>query len=52
MVFGVVQGYMPAYEIYLDRLRAGFFSSTLEATRMQLHVLLDRSRNIAGLKLV
>ena len=43
---------MPAYEIYLDRLRAGFFGGTPEATRSQLHVLLDKSRNVLELEVL
>jgi len=43
---------MPAYEIYLDRLRAGFFDGAPEPAKTQLHVLLDRSRNVVELEIL
>lgn len=55
-----VQGYMPAYELYLDQLRLGFFepssSGNLDPGRefwkQQLQVLLDRNRVVVKVKKV
>lgn len=53
-----VQGYMPAYELYLDGLRKGFFktlshnpSSTNDFgyEKTHLHVTLDTSRKIVDI---
>ncbi|KAJ5761083.1 hypothetical protein N7520_008239 [Penicillium odoratum] len=42
-----VKGYMPAYELYLDRLREGIFS---EEGKGQLRVVLDQEREIIAVE--
>lgn len=40
-----VKGYMPAYELYLDQLRRGFFRGCIGCEeKAQLRVLLDKER--------
>ncbi|KAH8587878.1 P-loop containing nucleoside triphosphate hydrolase protein [Bisporella sp. PMI_857] len=43
-----VQGYMPAYELYLDDLRAGFFRRLQNSTgrKKQLQLLMDIQRKV------
>ena len=43
-VFKFVKGYMPAYELYLDQLREGFFGDG--GDKGQLRMVLDRERKI------
>ncbi|PYI09592.1 P-loop containing nucleoside triphosphate hydrolase protein [Aspergillus sclerotiicarbonarius CBS 121057] len=48
-VVAFVKGYMPAYELYLDSVRAGIFNSLSveeQARKGQLRVILDRKRRI------
>jgi D-glycerate 3-kinase len=48
-----VKGYMPAYELYLDQLRHGFFRSHAGCEEKgQLSVILDRERNIVKMEKV
>ena len=42
-VVAFVRGYMPAYELYLDGLREGFFGP---GTERQVRVVLDREREV------
>jgi D-glycerate 3-kinase len=42
-VLAFIDGYMPGYELYLDKLRDGFFD---ENSGRQLHVLLDKERRV------
>lgn len=42
-----IDGYMPGYELYLDRLRGGFFSPE---TGKQVRVVLDRQRGLERLE--
>ncbi|KAJ5676137.1 hypothetical protein N7462_009034 [Penicillium macrosclerotiorum] len=49
-----VRGYMPAYELYLDQLRRGFFKSQhrdAEQEKGQLRVVLDKERKILKITL-
>ena len=51
-VLAFVKGYMPAYELYLDSVRAGIFNSLSaeeQARKGQLRVILDRERRIVDL---
>jgi D-glycerate 3-kinase len=41
---------MPAYELYLDRLREGFFPRS--RGKLQLHVVLDAERRVVEMKTV
>lgn len=41
-----VRGYMPAYELYLDQLRGGFFDSSSGPRKTQVRVVLDRGRKV------
>lgn len=42
-----VKGYMPAYELYLDQLRSGFFrGQTGCEEKGQLSVILDKKRRV------
>jgi hypothetical protein len=45
---------MPAYELYLDQLRKGFFNGTelceSGKKREQLHVVLDKSRHVINIQ--
>ncbi|GKZ79536.1 hypothetical protein AnigIFM56816_003735 [Aspergillus niger] len=45
-----VKGYMPAYELYLDQLRSGFFSG--QGKKGQLSVVLDERRKVMAIRLV
>lgn len=45
-VVDFVRGYMPAYELYLDQLRDGFFGLDTTARKGQLRVVLDRERRV------
>jgi D-glycerate 3-kinase len=46
-VVNFVRGYMPAYELYLDQLRGGFFSPhEICKGKGQLNVILDKERMI------
>ncbi|KAJ5819900.1 hypothetical protein N7474_005491 [Penicillium riverlandense] len=45
-VVDFVRGYMPAYELYLDQLRDGFFGLDMTARKGQLRVVLDRERRV------
>jgi D-glycerate 3-kinase len=47
-----VQGYMPAYELYLDQLRQGFFKgiSPNEMQKGHLHVILDKARQLIDIQ--
>lgn len=48
-----VKGYMPAYELYLDQLRSGFFrSSQSDVEKGQLRVILNKERKIVGMHLL
>lgn len=48
-----VKGYMPAYELYLDQLRSGFFrSSQSDVEKGQLRVILNQERKIVGMHLL
>lgn len=52
-VVAFVKGYMPAYELYLEKLRQGFFRDTTDrGEKGQLRVLLDRDRRIMRLETV
>ena len=46
----LVDGYMPAYELYLDGLREGFFPT--DSRKLQLHVLLDAQRTVTKMELM
>lgn len=49
-VVNFVKGYMPAYELYLDQLRGGFFKSDGSCKgKGQLSVILDKERKIVKL---
>ncbi|KAF2280572.1 P-loop containing nucleoside triphosphate hydrolase protein [Westerdykella ornata] len=48
-VAAFVRGYMPAYELYLDGLRSGFFARN---TGRQIRVVLDGERNVADLEVI
>ncbi|KAJ5115256.1 hypothetical protein NUU61_001015 [Penicillium alfredii] len=44
-----VKGYMPAYELYLDQMRQGFFHDAVGANgKGQLRVILNRERKIVN----
>lgn len=46
-VIGFVKGYMPAYELYLDQLRRGFFPlDQFFSNKGQLRVILDKERKV------
>lgn len=46
-VVSFVKGYMPAYELYLDQLRSGFFHCTSsDSKKDQLRIVLDQDRKI------
>ncbi|KAJ5624498.1 hypothetical protein N7510_000807 [Penicillium lagena] len=45
-VVDFVRGYMPAYELYLDQLRDGFFGLDTMPKKGQLRVVLDRERRV------
>lgn len=45
-VIQFVKGYMPAYELYLDQLRRGFFDKSLGGEKGQLRVVLDENRKV------
>ncbi|KAJ5336793.1 uncharacterized protein N7506_004815 [Penicillium brevicompactum] len=46
-VIRFVKGYMPAYELYLDQLRRGFFDATSSDTgKGQLRVVLNQTRKV------
>ncbi|GKZ26553.1 hypothetical protein AbraIFM66951_002610 [Aspergillus brasiliensis] len=45
-----VKGYMPAYELYLEQLRCGFFSG--QGGKGQLSVILDPQRKVVAVRLV
>jgi D-glycerate 3-kinase len=47
-VVDFVRGYMPAYELYLDQLRDGFFGLDKTARKGQLRVVLDRDRTVVN----
>ncbi|RAH59051.1 D-glycerate 3-kinase-like protein [Aspergillus piperis CBS 112811] len=49
-VIRFVKGYMPAYELYLDQLRRGFFSG--REGKGQLSVVLDERRKVMEIRLV
>ena len=54
-VISFIQRYMPAYELYLDSLREGFFrrqSGEKETGKQHVQVLLGPQREILTLKLV
>ncbi|CAG8159348.1 unnamed protein product [Penicillium nalgiovense] len=48
-----VEGYMPAYELYLGQLRRGFFGSTASnaENKGQLRVVLDQDRTVVDIEL-
>lgn len=46
-VAAFIDGYMPAYELYLDKLREGFFD---EEKGKQIRVVLDTNRSIVGIE--
>ncbi|KAF2185478.1 D-glycerate 3-kinase-like protein [Zopfia rhizophila CBS 207.26] len=48
-VIEFVRGYMPAYELYLDGLRDGFFGSKDER---QIRVVLDRDRKVEKVEVI
>lgn len=43
-VYEFVKGYMPAYELYLDALRTGFFASACGKGKPHVHIVLDKQR--------
>ena len=46
-----VQGYMPCYELYLGRLREGFFKEEVKAEKKrQLRILMARDRRVEGME--
>ncbi|CAG8324748.1 unnamed protein product [Penicillium salamii] len=45
-VIQFVKGYMPAYELYLDQLRRGFFDKSVGGEKGQLRVVLDENRKV------
>jgi D-glycerate 3-kinase len=46
-VVAFVNGYMPAYELYLDQLRRGFFRfDQLYQGKAQLRVVLNKDRKV------
>ncbi|CAG8256573.1 unnamed protein product [Penicillium olsonii] len=45
-VIRFVKGYMPAYELYLDQLRQGFFDSSAGDGKGHLRVVLDQDRKV------
>jgi D-glycerate 3-kinase len=49
-VIEFVRGYMPAYELYLDGIREGFFaqSNNPKMEKVQVRVCLDRERKVVG----
>lgn len=47
-----VKGYMPAYELYLDQLRSGFFHRTSsDFKKDQLRIVLDQERKVVDTRL-
>ncbi|KAJ5727644.1 hypothetical protein N7493_005464 [Penicillium malachiteum] len=46
-VVSFVRGYMPAYELYLDQLRAGLFSD--DKDKGQLRLILDKERKVTNI---
>lgn len=51
-VAAFVRGYMPAYELYLDGLRKGFFIDSAETAKTQVRVVLDRDRKVQSIEVV
>lgn len=50
--FDVVQVYMPAYELYLDGLREGFFKKKVkEKQDRQIQLLMEVCRSVPAIKL-
>ncbi|KAN0119249.1 D-glycerate 3-kinase-like protein [Hyaloscypha variabilis] len=49
-VIKFVDGYMPAYELYLDGLREGFFPKGSQ--KLQLHVLLNEQRTVTKMEVL
>ena len=51
-VIDFVRGYMPAYELYIDDLRSGFFKRSNSGRKTQVRVCLDRERRVVSCELV
>ncbi|KAJ5178808.1 hypothetical protein N7492_002018 [Penicillium capsulatum] len=47
-----VEGYMTAYELYLDQLRRGFFGGSEKGREGQLRVVLDKERTVVDVRLI
>ncbi|KAG4439783.1 hypothetical protein IFR05_004751 [Cadophora sp. M221] len=48
----VVQVYMPAYELYLDGLRRGFFSDVHNGEKKQIRLVMDIKRSVINVELL
>lgn len=48
----LVQVYMPAYELYLDGLRKGFFSDVQGGEKKQIRLVMDIKRKVAKVEIL